>query len=98
MHAVVKLTQINEWTSAKVSRPDALRQSLAQGSMLHAHRLINALHPAEITALLESLPVAKREVVWGFIDPALASGVSLTTFTDCIGFASLLGLATLFLR
>jgi magnesium transporter len=31
------------------------------------------------------------------VDPALASGVILTTFTDCIGFAALLGLGTLFL-
>jgi magnesium transporter len=31
------------------------------------------------------------------IDPALAAGVILTTFTDCIGFATLLGLGTLFL-
>jgi magnesium transporter len=31
------------------------------------------------------------------IDPALAGGVVLTTFTDCIGFASLLGLGALFL-
>jgi Mg/Co/Ni transporter MgtE len=32
------------------------------------------------------------------VDPALASGVILTTFTDCIGFAALLGLASLLLR
>jgi len=31
------------------------------------------------------------------IDPALAAGAILTTFTDCIGFATLLGLGTLFL-
>jgi magnesium transporter len=31
------------------------------------------------------------------IDPALSSGVILTMFTDCIGFATLLGLGTLFL-
>ncbi|MEO8316234.1 MAG: magnesium transporter [Pseudomonadota bacterium] len=31
------------------------------------------------------------------VDPALAAGVILTTFTDCIGFATLLGLGTLFL-
>jgi magnesium transporter len=31
------------------------------------------------------------------IDPAIAGGVILTTFTDCIGFAALLGLGTLFL-
>jgi len=43
--------------------------------MRHAHRLINALHPAEIAALLESLPAAKREVVWGFIDPEIEGEV-----------------------
>ena len=31
------------------------------------------------------------------IDPALASGVILTTITDVFGFLSFLGLATLFL-
>ena len=31
------------------------------------------------------------------IDPALAGGVILTTVTDCCGFASFLGLATLLL-
>jgi magnesium transporter len=32
------------------------------------------------------------------IDPALASAVFITTFTDVAGFASFLGLATLFIR
>jgi magnesium transporter len=32
------------------------------------------------------------------IDPALASSVFITTLTDVFGFASFLGLATLFLR
>jgi len=32
------------------------------------------------------------------VDPAVASGVIVTTFTDCAGFLSFLGLATLFLR
>ena len=31
------------------------------------------------------------------IDPALASGVTLTTITDIIGFGTLLGLASIFL-
>jgi magnesium transporter len=31
------------------------------------------------------------------VDPALASGVILTTFTDCIGFAALLGLGAMVL-
>ena len=32
------------------------------------------------------------------IDPAVATGVVVTTFTDCSGFLSFLGLATLLLR
>jgi magnesium transporter len=32
------------------------------------------------------------------VDPALASSVFITTLTDVIGFASFLGLATIFLR
>lgn len=43
--------------------------------MRHAHRLVNALHPAEIASLLESLPAAKREIVWGFIDPEIEGDV-----------------------
>jgi magnesium transporter len=31
------------------------------------------------------------------VDPALSAGVILTTFTDCVGFATLLGLGALFL-
>lgn len=69
-------TAMNETlTAPRTSRLDALRQSLAQGSMRHAHRLVNALHPAEIASLLESLPAAKREIVWGFIDPEIEGEV-----------------------
>jgi magnesium transporter len=32
------------------------------------------------------------------VDPALASSVFITTFTDVVGFASFLGLATIFVR
>lgn len=35
---------------------------------------------------------------WLRLDPALGSGVIVTTFTDCCGFLSFLGLATLLLR
>ena len=41
-----------------------------------------------------SVPLALKKFR---IDPALASGVFLTAFTDCIGFASLLGLGSLYL-
>ncbi len=66
---------MSETAAPKTSRLDTLRQSLAQGTMRHAHRLVNALHPAEIAALLESLPAAKREIVWGFIDPEIEGEV-----------------------
>jgi magnesium transporter len=32
------------------------------------------------------------------VDPALASSVFITTFTDVVGFASFLGLATVFIK
>jgi magnesium transporter len=32
------------------------------------------------------------------VDPALASSVFITTFTDVVGFASFLGLATIFIQ
>ena len=66
---------MNETVAPKPSRLEDLRRSVAQGSMRHAHRLVNALHPAEIAALLESLPAAKREIVWGFIDPEIEGEV-----------------------
>lgn len=41
------------------------------------------------------IPVALRLLR---VDPAVATGVIVTTFTDCFGFLSFLGLATLLLR
>jgi magnesium transporter len=41
-----------------------------------------------------AVPVAFK---WLGMDPAVGSGVIVTTFTDCLGFLSFLGLATLFL-
>ena len=35
---------------------------------------------------------------WFKIDPAVASSIFLTTLTDCIGFISFLGLATIFIK
>ncbi|HKB08340.1 MAG TPA: magnesium transporter, partial [Candidatus Polarisedimenticolia bacterium] len=35
---------------------------------------------------------------WLKLDPALGSGVIVTTFTDCCGFLSFLGLGTVFLN
>ena len=60
-------------------------------AIIAAAMLINLLAAAAVGVLV---PLALRRLN---IDPALSAGVILTTFTDCIGFATLLGLATVFL-
>src|SRR5262245_30799492 len=53
----------------KESRLAVLRSALDQGTMRAVQRMVNAMHPAEVARLLESLPPAKREIVWDFVDP-----------------------------
>ena len=60
-------------------------------AIIAAAMLINLLAAAAVGVLV---PLALRRLD---IDPALSAGVILTTFTDCIGFATLLGLGALFL-
>lgn len=59
----------------KHGRLEALRAALDQGTLRSAHRMVNALHPAEIASLLQSLPPAQRELVWDFVDPELEGEV-----------------------
>jgi magnesium transporter len=61
--------------TGKAERLSALRAALAGGTLRSAHRMVNALHPAEIALLLESLPPAQREIVWEFVDPELEGEV-----------------------
>ena len=63
--------------AGKPSRLAALRGMLEQGSMRHGQRMINAMHPAEIASLLESLPPRQREIVWEFVDPEVEGDVLL---------------------
>ena len=60
-------------------------------AIIAAAMLVNLLAAAIVGV---AVPLTLRRLR---IDPALAAGVILTTFTDCIGFATLLGLGTLFL-
>ncbi|MCB1561582.1 MAG: magnesium transporter [Xanthomonadales bacterium] len=46
-----------------------LTDALESGRHGPVRRLVNTLSPAEIGNLLESLPPAKREIVWGLVDP-----------------------------
>src|SRR3954469_17176585 len=60
-------------------------------AIIAAAMLVNLLAGALVGVMIPLLLKRMR------IDPALSAGVILTTFTDCIGFATLLGLGTLFL-
>ena len=40
---------------------------LESGALKQASKLLNALAPAEIAHLLESLPITEREILWGLI-------------------------------
>ncbi len=47
---------------------DALSEALESGTLSRVRHMLNALHPAEIAHLLESLPPAQRELVWKLVD------------------------------
>jgi magnesium transporter len=67
---------MTETKTKPLDRLTALRAVLdRKGSLRRAQRMINSMHAAEIASLLESLPPAKREVVWGFVDPELEGDV-----------------------
>jgi magnesium transporter len=46
---------------------ETLREALQSGTMRQVRRQVNALNPAEIADLLESLPPAQREIVWELV-------------------------------
>jgi magnesium transporter len=70
----------------------AFRGSPMIGALLAAAMVINLCVAAAAGTLI---PLGLKAMK---IDPALASTVFITTFTDVAGFASFLGLATVFLR
>jgi magnesium transporter len=67
---------------ARGGRLAALRAALDEGAVRAAERIVNTLHPAEIAQLLESLPPAKRAVVWEITDPALDGDVLVELSED----------------
>ncbi len=85
MHALVK--------PEREGRLAALRAALGQGTLRSAHRMVNALHPAEIASLLESLPPAQRELVWDCVDPQL-EGEVLVELNETVRAALMEGMET----
>ncbi len=51
------------------SQIQQLSLALETGTMQHACRMLNALRPAEIAHLLESLPHTERNIIWDLVDP-----------------------------
>jgi magnesium transporter len=61
-------------------------------AVIIAAAMLTNLLAAAIVGVMVPLTLRRMQ-----IDPALSAGVILTTFTDVIGFAALLGLGTAFL-
>ena len=49
-------------------RQNAVAEILNSGSFNTARHLIQALQPAEVADMLESLPTSKRKLLWNFIE------------------------------
>ena len=60
---------------AQSTRLQTLREALDKGAMRQIGRLLNALTPAEIADLLESLPPTQRAIVWELVDLEDEGGV-----------------------
>jgi magnesium transporter len=67
---------------ADEGRLSAIHRGLASGSLQHARRMLNALQPAEIAHLLESLPRGQREILWRLVDPSHEGEVLLHVTED----------------
>lgn len=48
---------------------ETVTSALHYGALIQARRALGALNPAEIAHLLESLPLAERQLVWQWVDP-----------------------------
>jgi magnesium transporter len=66
----------------RAARLASLRDALATGTLRGARRMINALHPAEIAGLLESLPPPQRELAWELVDTELDGDVLVELAED----------------
>jgi len=57
------------------ARLAAIQAAISAGRLRGADRMVNALHPAEIALLLESLPPPQREIVWELVNLELEGDV-----------------------
>lgn len=59
----------NERYERKTRQLRLLSDALESGRLAPVRRMLDTLTPGEIARVLESLPPAKRSVVWGLVDP-----------------------------
>lgn len=69
---MVESTDIAEKTEQQLL---ALSEALESGTLQHAEGMLNALHPAEVAHLLESLPSHERVVIWSLVSKDLEAEV-----------------------
>lgn len=69
---MVDSTDISEKTEKQLL---VLSQAMESGTLQHAEGMLNALHPAEIAHLLESLPSHERLVIWTLVSKELEAEV-----------------------
>jgi len=64
-----------DFTEKTEQQLQALSEALESGTLHHAEGMLNALHPAEIAHLLESLPSHERLVIWPLVSKDLEAEV-----------------------
>ncbi|VAW61001.1 Mg/Co/Ni transporter MgtE, CBS domain-containing [hydrothermal vent metagenome] len=72
---MVDSTDIAEKTEQQIL---ALSEALESGTLQHAEGMLNALHPAEIAHLIESLPPRERFVIWSLVSRNLEAEVLIS--------------------
>jgi magnesium transporter len=78
-------------TLTEEDRLEQLHQVFESGSVRKATRMLNALHPAEIAHVLQSLPPPQRKIVWPMVDDA-AQGEVLLYLNDDVRDETLRGM------
>jgi len=54
---------------------ESVGESIGEGSLQAARRILHAMHPAEIGDALESLPPARRSLLWNIVEPEIGGEV-----------------------
>ena len=54
---------------------ESIGESIGEGSLQAARRILHAMHPAEIGDALEALPPARRRILWDIVEPELEGEV-----------------------